>query len=76
MTPPGGPSTTDRLAAELEALRSELAELRNEQREMARSIQELVVTFRSLAVQLGIAAEPYAKKQAKSQSTREVPGFA
>ena len=67
-------SGTDRLEAEVQALRHELAELRNEQREMARAIEQLTQTFRSLAVHLGIAAEPYGKK-AKSAGQREIPGF-
>ena len=54
---------------------AELAELRNEQREMARAIEQLVTTFRSLAVHLGIAPEPY-KKPGKGNSRREIPGFA
>ncbi len=65
-------SGTDRLAAELQALRTEVAELRNEQHEMARSVEQLVQTFRSLAVHLGIAAEPYKKPE---KSEREIPGF-
>ncbi|HYK93861.1 MAG TPA: hypothetical protein VEY07_07470 [Thermoplasmata archaeon] len=64
----------DRLEAEVQALRNELAEMRNEQREMARAIEQLVQTFRSLAVHLGIAAEPY-KKSEKGGESREIPGF-
>lgn len=70
----GGGAATDRLEAELQALRTEVAELRNEQREMARAIEQLVQTFRSLAVHLGIASEPY-KKSARDADAREIPGF-
>ncbi|HTT35498.1 MAG TPA: hypothetical protein VMH78_06495 [Thermoplasmata archaeon] len=66
----------DRLEVELQALRAELAELRNEQREMARAIEQMVTTFRSLAVHLGIASEPYKKPAKSSQTKREIPGFA
>lgn len=54
-------------------LRKEIEELRNEQREMANSLNQLVVTFRSLATHLGIAAEPYAGKK---KDQRDLPGFA
>ncbi|HZY91569.1 MAG TPA: hypothetical protein VFG07_02160 [Thermoplasmata archaeon] len=70
----GTGSATDRLAGELQALRNEVAELRNEQREMAHAIEQLVQTFRSLAVHLGIASEPY-KKPGKGTDDREIPGF-
>ncbi len=70
----GGGAATDRLEAELQALRAELAELRNEQHEMARAVEQLVQTFRSLAVHLGIASEPY-KKAERATTDREIPGF-
>lgn len=70
----GAGAATDRLEAELQALRTELAEMRNEQREMARAVEQLVQTFRSLAVHLGIASEPY-KKPLKGGEDREIPGF-
>ncbi|MCI4336786.1 MAG: hypothetical protein L3K17_06280 [Thermoplasmata archaeon] len=70
-----GGAATDRLEAEVQALRTELAELRNEQREIARAVDELVQTFRSLSVQLGIASQPYKKAHAKDGSHREIPGF-
>ncbi len=63
----------DRWEAELRALREELKELRAEQREMAKAIGDLVTTFRTLAAHLGIAAEPYARKQ--DRDGRELPGF-
>ena len=44
-------------------------------KEMARSIDQLVTTFRSLAVHLGIASEPY-QKGGKSAGRSEIPGFA
>lgn len=68
-------SSTERLQAELQILRTEVAEMRNEQKEMARSIDQLVTTFRSLAVHLGIASEPY-QKGGKSAARSEIPGFA
>lgn len=64
----------DRWEAELRSLRQELQELRQEQREMAKAIGELVTTFRSLAVHLGIASEPYARRQGRAEA-RDVPGF-
>jgi hypothetical protein len=66
-------SGEDRWEAELRALREELKELRAEQREMAKAIGDLVTTFRTLATHLGIAAEPYNRKQATD--SRELPGF-
>jgi hypothetical protein len=68
-----GPSQESHWEAEVRMLRKEIEELRNEQREMARAINQLVVTFRSLATHLGIAAEPYAGKRT---SDRDLPGFA
>jgi prefoldin subunit 5 len=58
--------------AELETLRREIAEMRAEQQEIARSVAELAQTFRTLAVHLGIGAEPYRKAAA---SNRDLPGF-
>jgi hypothetical protein len=62
------------LKAELGALRRELSELHAEQREMAKALEELSATFRSLALHLGIAAEPYKKRG--DSSRRDLPGFA
>lgn len=59
---------------EVRALRQEVAELRREQRELAKSVEELTRTFRALAVQLGIASEPYPKKGGEGR--KEIPGFA
>lgn len=70
-----GRSPTDRLEAEMQALRGELAELRNEQREIARQVDELVQTFRSLSVQLGIASQPYKRSGGRDSGAREIPGF-
>lgn len=70
-----GRSPTDRLEAEIQALRGELAELRNEQREIARQVDELVQTFRSLAVQLGVASQPYKRAGKHESGQREIPGF-
>jgi len=65
-----------RWEAELRSLREELRELRAEQREMAKAIDQLVTTFRTLAAHLGIAAEPYARRESKSSDQRDLPGFA
>ena len=61
--------------AELRALREELKQMRAEQREMAQSIQQLVTTFRSLATHLGIAAEPYQRRDTGERKT-DLSGFA
>lgn len=68
-----GSSQESHWEAESRMLRKEIEELRNGQRELANSIQQLVVTFRSLAAHLGIAAEPYAGKK---KDDRDLPGFA
>ncbi len=60
--------------AELRALRGELQELRAEQREMAKAIDQLVSTFRMLATHLGIAAEPYVRKDSGRRDS-DLPGF-
>jgi hypothetical protein len=62
--------------AEVRALRQEVAELRAEQKAMARAIDEMTQTFRSLAVHLGIASEPYKKSGSGSGRDRDLPGFA
>jgi hypothetical protein len=67
-------SEGDRWEVELRALREELSELRAEQREMAKAIDQLVTTFRTLAAHLGIAAEPYVRKE-RTESGRDLPGF-
>jgi len=68
------PQEGDRWEAELRALREDLKELRDEQREMANAINQLVTTFRTLATHLGIAAEPYARRE-PAATTRDLPGF-
>lgn len=65
---------SDRWEVEIRGLREELQTMRAEQREMATAIQELVTTFRTLAMHLGIAAEPYVRKGERAQD-RDVPGF-
>lgn len=65
---------SDRWDAEIRALREDLSRMRAEQREMAAAIQELVVTFRTVATHLGIAAEPYVRKSDPSPG-RDIPGF-
>jgi hypothetical protein len=67
-------SEGDRWEIELRALKEELRELRAEQREMAKAIDQLLTTFRTLAAHLGIAAEPYVRKE-RSDSGRDLPGF-
>jgi len=62
--------------AEVRALRQEVAELRAEQKAMAHAIEEMTQTFRSLAVHLGIASEPYKKNSGDSARNRDLPGFA
>ena len=52
---------SDRILAELGQLRQELAELRREQQELAQAVSELTRTFKGLAIQLGVAADPYQK---------------
>jgi hypothetical protein len=64
------------LEAELEALRHELSEMRAEQREMAATIEGLYRTFRALATQLGIAAEPYRRSSDAGRERPDLPGFA
>lgn len=64
------------LRAEIEALRHELAEMRSDQRELTKVVAEMRDTFRSLAIHLGIAAEPYQKKGASPSTSRDLPGFA
>jgi multidrug resistance efflux pump len=61
--------------AEVETLRREVAEMRGELKELARAVDELHRTFRSLAVHLGIAAEPYRRRDDPAGS-RDLPGFA
>lgn len=64
----------ERWEAELRSLRQELSELRAEQREMARAINQLVTTFRTLATSLGIASEPYSRKESR-ESGSDLSGF-
>ena len=70
-----GPQPSDRWALEVSALREELQRMRTEQREMAAAIQELVRTFRTLATHLGIASEPYVRKNDPPRDS-DIPGFA
>ena len=65
---------TDRLLAELGVLRQELADLRKEQQDLAQAVSELTRTFKGLAIQLGVAADPY-QKGTKESKDREIPGF-
>ncbi|MCI4368916.1 MAG: hypothetical protein L3K09_05075 [Thermoplasmata archaeon] len=58
----------------LRSLREEVAAMRAEQRELARMVDELNRTFRALATQLGIVAEPY-KKGSSSAHRQDLPGF-
>ena len=63
----------ERWEVELRQLREELHALREEQRELTRSVEQLVTAFRSIATHLGIAAEPYVRKEKRD---RDLPGFA
>lgn len=65
-----------RWEVELRNLRQELEKLRAEQKEMAQSIAQLVQTFRILAAHLGIAGEPYVRKDGDRSPDRDLPGFA
>ncbi len=68
----------DPVELELASIRQQLGELWAEQREMKQAIDELVRTFRSLAMHLGIAAEPYRKADAAGERSKgsDIPGFA
>lgn len=70
----GTQAPTERWEVEIRALQEELRRMRAEQHEMAAAIQDLVTTFRMLAAHLGIAAEPYARKDGTAGS-RDIPGF-
>lgn len=72
MTAAGG---SDRLEAELKALRAELSAFRQEQKEMASAINQLLTTFRGLATHLGIATEPYGRR-GQPRADPDLPGFA
>lgn len=65
-----------RWEVELRSLREELKQLRAEQKEVAESVRQLVQTFRTLAAHLGIAGEPYVRKEGDSDRDRDLPGFA
>jgi len=75
--PPSGrlPGSADRVVTEVTALRAELAEMRAELRAVSHEVEQLTRTFRSLATQLGIAAEPY-HAPGKPSGDRDLPGFA
>jgi len=70
-----GASGGSAVEGEVRALRQEVAELRNGQQELLRAVEEMTRTFRTLAVHLGIASEPY-KKEGSSDRKKEMPGFA
>jgi hypothetical protein len=72
-----GNSSADPVELELASIRQQLTELRAEQQEIKQAVEELVKTFRSIAVQLGIAAEPYRKGSSSSERAKssEIPGF-
>jgi hypothetical protein len=69
-------SDSARWEVELRNLRQELAQLRAEQKEMAEAVRQLVQTFRALATHLGIASEPYVRKDSDRSSDRDLRGFA
>lgn len=64
-----------RWEVEIRNLHEELRQLRAEQREMAEAIRQLLQTFRTLAAHLGIAAEPYVRKDGERPADRDLPGF-
>lgn len=72
-----GTSASDPVELELASIRQQLTELRAEQNEMKMAVEELVKTFRSLAMHLGIAAEPYRKGGSSGDRAKdpEIPGF-
>ncbi|HTT25475.1 MAG TPA: hypothetical protein VMH90_00740 [Thermoplasmata archaeon] len=65
----------DPMMVEIAALRQEIAALREEQRLLADQVEEVARSFRAIATQIGIAAEPY-KKGTAGSSHRDLPGFA
>lgn len=73
-----GTSGADPVELELASIRQQLTELRAEQHEMKQAIEELVRTFRSVAMHLGIAAEPYRKGGTSADRSKgsDIPGFA
>lgn len=72
-----GSSGADPVELELASIRQQLTELRAEQHEMRQAIEELVRTFRSVAMHLGIAAEPYRKAGTSTDRSKgsDIPGF-
>ena len=66
----------DRTLVEIAALRREIAALREEQRQLAEQVQEMARSFRAIATQIGIAAEPYRRAGAAEADPRDLPGFA
>jgi len=65
-----------RWEAELRSLREELRQMRSDQKELEQTIRQLVQTFRALAAHLGIAVEPYVRKESDRSSDQGPPGFA
>ena len=63
-----------RVEAEIEKLRRELVEMRSELRAIGSTVDQLARTFRALALQLGIAAEPY-RGTAGAAPERDLRGF-
>jgi hypothetical protein len=49
--------------------------MRAEQRELARTVEQMWRTFRALATQLGIAAEPYRRSREEPAPRQDLPGF-
>lgn len=68
---------TDRTLVEVAALRREIAELREEQKLLTEQVQEIARSFRAIATQIGIAAEPYKGRGSRSDpDPHDLPGFA
>jgi len=65
-----------RWEAELRSLHEELRQLRTEQKDLEQAVRQLVQTFRALAAHLGVAVEPYVRKESDRSSERGPPGFA
>jgi hypothetical protein len=71
----GEEAVSSNIDAGLKALTDEVRALRTEQRELARAVDQLTQTFRSLAVHLGIVAEPYTGNKSSGRP-KDLPGFA
>ena len=71
---PGEGEEGRQIRAQIESLRVELAEMRAELRAVGAAVDQMTRTFRSLATQLGIAAEPY-RSRSDSSTDPDLRGF-